>query len=85
VSEVIQTIAESHPSVCEQPKPMVRMRAFGSSSLDFDLLVWIEDPQYKGSISHDLLVEIYKAFGREGIEIPYSKQDLYIKQLPQTE
>ena len=64
---------------------MVRMRAFGASSLDFDLLVWIEDPQYKGSISHDLLVEIYKAFGREGIEIPYSKQDLYIKQLPQPE
>ena len=85
VSEVIQAVAESHPSVCEQPKPMVRMRAFGASSLDFDLLVWIEDPQYKGSISHDLLVEIYKAFGREGIEIPYSKQDLYIKQLPQTE
>jgi len=85
VSEVIQTIAESHPSVCEQPKPLVRMRAFGASSLDFDLLVWIEDPQYKGSISHDLLVEIYKAFGREGIEIPYSKQDLYIKQLPQPE
>ncbi len=83
VSEVVQSIAKSHPSVCEQPQPMVRMRAFGGSSLDFDLLVWIEDPQYKGSISHDLFVEIYKAFGREGIEIPYAKQDLYIKELPQ--
>jgi len=83
VSEVVQSIAQSHPSVCEQPQPMVRMRAFGASSLDFDLLVWIEDPQYKGSISHDLFVEIYKAFGREGIEIPYAKQDLYIKELPQ--
>ena len=83
VSEVVQSIAKSHPSVCEQPQPMVRMRAFGASSLDFDLLVWIEDPQYKGSISHDLFVEIYKAFGREGIEIPYAKQDLYIKELPQ--
>ena len=83
VSEVVQSVAQSHPSVCEQPQPMVRMRAFGSSSLDFDLLVWIEDPQYKGSISHDLFVEIYKAFGREGIEIPYAKQDLYIKELPQ--
>ncbi|HBP14983.1 MAG TPA: mechanosensitive ion channel family protein [Gammaproteobacteria bacterium] len=85
VSEVVQTIAESHPSVCEQPQPMVRMRAFGASSLDFELLVWIEDPQYKGSISHDLFVEIYKAFGREDIEIPYSKQDLYLKELPQKE
>jgi len=83
VSEVVQSIAKSHPSVCEQPQPMVRMRAFGGSSLDFDLLVWIEDPQYKGSISHDLFVEIYKAFGREGIEIPYAKQDLYLKELPQ--
>ena len=83
VSEVVQSIAKSHPSVCEQPQPMVRMRAFGGSSLDFDLLVWIEDPQYKGSISHDLFVEIYKAFGREGIEIPYAKQDLYIQELPQ--
>lgn len=83
VSEVVQSIAQSHTSVCEQPQPMVRMRAFGASSLDFDLLVWIEDPQYKGSISHDLFVEIYKAFGREGIEIPYAKQDLYIKELPQ--
>ena len=83
VSEVVQSIAKSHPSVCEQPQPMVRMRAFGASSLDFDLLVWIEDPQYKGSISHDLFVEIYKAFGRESIEIPYAKQDLYIKELPQ--
>ena len=82
VSEVVQSIAQSHTSVCEQPQPMVRMRAFGASSLDFDLLVWIEDPQYKGSISHDLFVEIYKAFGREGIEIPYAKQDLYIKELP---
>ncbi|MEE3279161.1 MAG: mechanosensitive ion channel family protein [Pseudomonadota bacterium] len=85
VSEVVQTIAESHPSVCEQPQPMVRMRAFGASSLDFELLVWIEDPQYKGSISHDLFVEIYKAFGREDIEIPYSKQDLYLKELPKKE
>lgn len=85
VAEVVQAIAKSHPTVCESPQPMVRMRAFGASSLDFDLLVWIEDPQFKGSISHDLFVEIYKAFGREGIEIPYSKQDLYIKELPKTE
>ena len=85
VAKVVQAIAKSHPTVCESPQPMVRMRAFGASSLDFDLLVWIEDPQFKGSISHDLFVEIYKAFGREGIEIPYSKQDLYIKELPKTE
>ena len=85
VSDVVQAIAESHASVCEQPQPMVRMRAFGASSLDFELLVWIEDPEYKGSISHDLFVEIYKAFGRDGIEIPYAKQDIYIKELPKEE
>ncbi len=58
------------------------MRGFGASSLDFDLLVWIEHPENRGRISHDLYLQIYKTFADENIEIPYAKQDLYIKEFP---
>ena len=58
------------------------MRGFGASSLDFDLLIWIDHPEQRGGIKHELLIEIYKAFDREGIEIPYSKHDVYIKETP---
>ena len=58
------------------------MTGFGASSLDFDLQVWIEHPEYRGRIRHGLFMQIYKTLTEEGIEIPYAKQDLYIKELP---
>ena len=36
----------------------------------------------RGKLRHELNMEVYKAFGREGIEIPYPKRDVYIKEAP---
>lgn len=83
VCEILQKIADEHAEVCTHPEPRMRMRGFGASSLDFDLLVWIEHPEYRGRISHELYMQIYKTLTAEGIEIPYTKQDLYIKEFPQ--
>jgi small-conductance mechanosensitive channel len=79
---ILTDIAVTHKDVCTDPQPKMRLRGFGPSSVDFDLLVWIEHPEYKGRITHELYMEIYKTLGAEGIEIPYSKQDIYIKELP---
>ncbi len=84
VSELLQKIAVEHKEVCMQPEPRIRMRGFGASSLDFHLLVWIEHPEYRGRISHELYMQIYKTFAAENIEIPFAKQDLYIKEFPQS-
>ena len=82
VMRILEGIGLDHPQTCAQPAPRARMRGFGASSLDFDLLIWIDHPEQRGMIKHELLMEIYKAFGREGIEIPYSKHDVYIKEMP---
>jgi MscS family membrane protein len=52
------------------------------SSLDFNLMCWIDKPQDRGRISHEIHMAIYKLFNKEGVEIPYSKQDIYIKEFP---
>jgi len=75
-------IATNEPLLTETPEPRVRFRIFGASSLDFELLGWIEDPELRGRTLHKLNSEVYKRFNEENIEIPYSKQDLYIKELP---
>ena len=80
--EVLIDLAAAHQELCIDPEPRMRLRGFGASSVDFDLLVWIEHPEYKGRISHELYMRIYKTLQDEGIEIPFSKQDLYIKELP---
>jgi len=77
-------IANQHAEICKSPEARVRLRAFGGSSVDFELLVWIEEPVLKGKVSHELMLQIYQVFDEHGIEIPYSKQDLYIKEMPAT-
>lgn len=82
VCALLQQIGEANPEVCSDPAPRVRMRGFGASSVDFNLLAWIEQPEDRGRISHALYMEIYRVFAEQNIEIPYAKQDVFIKELP---
>jgi len=82
VREVLMDIALNDESVCEDPEPRVRFRQFGGSSLDFELLCWIEQPMLRGRVLDILNSKVYKRFIEEKIEIPYSKHDIYIKQMP---
>jgi len=82
VCELLVEIANAHEEVNETLKPRVRLRAFGNSSVDFELLCWIDHPEHRGRISHDLHMEVYKAFAREGIVIPFPQQDVHIRSMP---
>ncbi len=75
-------VADKEPEVCKNPESRVRFRQFGASSLDFDLLCWINQPELRGRVIDTLHCAIYKKFNEQDIEIPFSKQDLYIKELP---
>ncbi len=83
VCAVLQKVAEAEEGVCAMPEPRVRARGFGASSVDFQLLAWIDRPENRGLINHKLYMHIYKALNESGIEIPYTKQDLYIKEMPE--
>lgn len=82
VRAILEEVADKEQEACDFPAPRVRMRRFGPSSLDFDLLCWISQPEIRGRVIDSLYRAIYKKFVEQGIEIPYSKQDLYIKEIP---
>jgi len=82
VRDILNTIANENEKICESPAPRVRFRRFGESSLDCDLLCWVDAPWMRGQVVDLLLEEIYIRFNDEGIEIPYNKQDIYIKEMP---
>lgn len=79
VKKILWDVAAGHREVCSVPEHRVRFRVFGTSSLDFELLCWITDPQSRGRIVDELNTLIYKAFQENGVEIPYAKQDVYIR------
>jgi len=82
VMEVLLEIATNHEKIFSTPEPRARFRQFGESSLDFELLSWIERPADRGLVVHELNYEIYKRFAAEKIQIPFPQRDLYIKQMP---
>lgn len=82
VKKVLLECAEGARHVESEPSAMVRFADFGASGLVHQLLVWIEHPRYRELVTDDLNRRIYQAFNKNGIEIPYSKHDLFIKQLP---
>lgn len=84
VVEVLERVAKERDAVCADPAPRVRMRGFGDSSLDFELLCWVNHPAERGLLSHQLYMDIYKALAREGIEIPFPQRDLWVRQVPES-
>ncbi|NNC72536.1 MAG: mechanosensitive ion channel [Sphingomonadaceae bacterium] len=69
--------------VLNSPKPNLWLREFGDSSVNFELLVWIKDPEGGvGNVRSDILNRIWWKFKENDIEIPFPQRDLHIKDWP---
>lgn len=79
MAALLERVALAHPTICRDPEPRVRMRGFGDSSLDFELLCWIDHPSQRGLVAHDLYMTIYKELGRAGIAIPFPQREVWLR------
>jgi small-conductance mechanosensitive channel len=77
VRRVAVAAASTVERVLEKPEPACHFVAFGSKSLDFMLRFWIADPVAGVTNVRGLvLLALWDAFKREGIEIPSPIQDV---------
>ena len=79
IKNLINEVAVACDNVCDSPAPLVRFREFGSFSMNFELLAWIEKPEYKGKVLDELLTGIYNSFNTNNIEIPFPQRTVHIK------
>ena len=69
--------------VLKAPKPTVWLRAFGESSVDHEILVWIADPEAGvGNVQSEVLNRVWMLFKENGINIPFPQRDIRIKEWP---
>ncbi len=80
VEKILLEVAEREPLVSKFKKPIVRFMAYGDSSINFDLLIWI-DVRYvpRREVRSVLYFAIFDAFKKAGIEIPFPQRDVHIK------
>ncbi len=79
VREILLAVGKVHSEVLKEPEPIVYFNEFGDSSLNFDLIVWIEKPLHKFQIRSDLNFATVYAFREKGIEIPFPQRDLHVR------
>jgi small-conductance mechanosensitive channel len=72
--------AASVPRVLKDPTPTCHLSEFGESSLDFTLRFWIRDPNDGlGTVRSAVMLAIWDAFKRDGIEFPFPQRDMNLK------
>ena len=80
VKKLLLEVADEDSRTLKDPKPSVIFRAFGASSLDFELAAWTKEmttrpTNYISAINF----AIDKKFREHDIEIPFPQQDLHIR------
>lgn len=72
--------ARKNDRISQLKHPEVWFSQYGDSSIDFELLVWIDARRIsKEQVRSDLYFEIFKALEEAQIEIPYPQRDIHIR------
>lgn len=80
VKQLIQSAAQAHPDVMQQPQPMVVLDDFGDSALVFTLRYWIrvETTTDGRVVDSDLRCDILAKLKNAGIDVPFPQRDLHL-------
>ncbi|MGF1515284.1 MAG: mechanosensitive ion channel family protein [Elainellaceae cyanobacterium] len=79
VREVLLEAGRAQSGVVKMPPPQVFFKGFGDSALDFELLVWIMEPNRHPLIKSDLYFMLFELLAQRKIEIPFPQRDLHIR------
>ncbi|WP_144925522.1 mechanosensitive ion channel family protein [Halorubrum salsamenti] len=71
-------VVQAEALVLDSPKPRARLRSFGDSALQYELLCWVRGPTRRRRAQHELNRALYKALAAADIEIPYPKRDVTV-------
>jgi small-conductance mechanosensitive channel len=82
VIATLEQVAADNSEISKSPEARVRFRNFGESSIDFELLCWIDQPVDRGRLNHELNCAVYKAFAANKIVIPFPTRELRIQSMP---
>ena len=73
VETTIRETLNGHPLALRNPLPEITMKAFGASSIDFEIHVWTQT-ESSVSVRSDIFRALNTAFQMNGIDIPYPTQ-----------
>lgn len=82
VTQLLTDICRVNHRVVDDPPPQISFSAYGDSTLDFTIWVFVKTPNDRVLATHELNSAILETFQQHGIETPFPQRDLHIKEWP---
>ena len=81
VKKILAGVISRSPLILQEDpfKPIIRFDAMSDSSLDFFILVWLNNRDDRFTVQDYLNTEVYRAFGEAGIEIPFPQRTVHLQ------
>ena len=79
VTEALLAAARKEPRILSYPSPKVLFTGFGNNALEFELIVWINNPREQFTITSALNFLIESELRYRSIQIPFPQRDLHIR------
>jgi small-conductance mechanosensitive channel len=69
--------------VLDKPAPSVWLSALGTDAIEFEIQIWIRDPEEGlGNVRSDVLKRLWRLFRENGIQVPHAQRDLNLRDTP---
>jgi len=78
IKPLILGIVQQDQRIAAFPAPVVLVKDFAGSSIDFQIYFWATDIREWSQIKSDILIQIEKVFKLNDITIPLPAQDIYL-------
>jgi small-conductance mechanosensitive channel len=80
VRDTLLDVAKKLEHILDYPQPEARFLEFGDSSLNFELLIWIDLSKIKMPLLKSITnYAIWDAFKEKGIEVPFPQRDVWFR------
>ncbi|MCD6590957.1 MAG: mechanosensitive ion channel family protein [Candidatus Aenigmarchaeota archaeon] len=79
--EVAKKVMKETEGTVKDFEPFIRFKEFGESSINFSVILRVEEYVNQYLLKHNFIKELHKRYRKEGIEIPFPQMDVWIKEM----
>lgn len=77
--KIIKELIDADERILKDPAPFLAVSALADSSVNLVVRVWVNAADYWG-VNFDMHENVYNAFNKEGLNIPFPQMDVHVHQ-----
>jgi potassium-dependent mechanosensitive channel len=86
VKPLLEEIIRTHPAVLREPEPAVLLWDFADSAITYRLHYYTHlRSSSRLGVRSEIMLSIWDAFRREGVDIPFPHRELFVREWPKAE